>query len=176
MCEASDIYNRPVPHQDDFRAWFTTAGFEDVVQLIFKSPSNPSWPKNQTLKEAARFQLLALTEGLEGVSVGLLTRALEWKPEEVQVLMAKMRPELKNKAIHSYQPQSVYLEWSVSDLLICTTALPSLAGSRTPRLCQKWPRAVPQTLPQASAQYPRRARRALFPPTASQVQKALKLT
>lgn len=102
ICEASAKYHRPVPHHNEFNAWFEEAGFEDVKQFIFKSPTNP-WPKSKTLKESGKFQLLAHLEGLEGISLGLLTRALEWKPEEVKILMAKIRPELRNKAIHSYQ-------------------------------------------------------------------------
>lgn len=74
----------------------------DIRQVVFKSPTNP-WPKNKLLKEAGKFQLLAHLEGLEGISLGLLTRGLDWKAEEVKVLMAKARPELKDRRIHSYQ-------------------------------------------------------------------------
>ena len=106
ICDAAETYNRRVPHHEEFRSWFTRAGFEEVTHFVFKSPSNP-WPKNKMLKEAAKFQLLAHLEGMEGVSVALLTRALEWKLEEVQLLMAQIRPELKDKSIHSYQIQYV---------------------------------------------------------------------
>ena len=78
------------------------AGFENVTEVVLKSPTNP-WPKNKVLKESGRFQLLAHLEGLEGVSLALLTRALRWKPEEVKVLFAKLRPELKDRSIHAYQ-------------------------------------------------------------------------
>lgn len=104
VCEASAKYNRPVPHHDDYKAWFEEAGFQDVTQYVFKSPTNP-WPKSKILKEAGKFQLLAHLEGIEGISLALMTRAMDWKPEEVSVLSARMRPELKDKSIHSYQPQ-----------------------------------------------------------------------
>ncbi|KAL8890695.1 MAG: hypothetical protein Q9215_002203 [Flavoplaca cf. flavocitrina] len=102
LTEAAAKYNRPVPRYTDYIHWFEKAGFTDVRQVIFKCPTNP-WPKNKVLKEAGRFQLLAHIEGLEGVSMGLLTRGLAWKAEEVKVLMAKIRPELKDRGIHSYQ-------------------------------------------------------------------------
>lgn len=102
ITEAAAKYNRPVPRYTDYVHWFEKAGFTDVRQVIFKCPTNP-WPKNKILKEAGKFQLLAHTEGLEGVSMGLLTRGLAWKAEEVKVLMAKIRPELKDRGIHSYQ-------------------------------------------------------------------------
>ncbi|KAL8697101.1 MAG: hypothetical protein Q9224_002470 [Gallowayella concinna] len=102
ITEAAANYNRPIPHYTDYIAWFERAGFVDIRQVVFKSPQNP-WPKNKVLKEAGKFQLLAHTLGLEGVSLGLLTRGLEWKAEEVRVLMAKIRPELKDRGIHAYQ-------------------------------------------------------------------------
>ncbi|KAL8928880.1 MAG: hypothetical protein Q9208_001658 [Pyrenodesmia sp. 3 TL-2023] len=102
ITEAASAYNRPIPHHTDYVSWFEKAGFVDIRQHTFKTPTNP-WPKNKILKEAGKFQLLAHIEGFEGVSIGLLTRGLDWKAEEVKVLMAKVRPELKNRGIHSYQ-------------------------------------------------------------------------
>ena len=104
ICEASAKYNRAIPHHNEYKTWFEEAGFESVTQYVFKSPTNP-WPKNKVLKESGKFQLLAHLEGIEGISLALMTRVLEWKPAEVSVLFAKMRPELKDRSIHSYQPQ-----------------------------------------------------------------------
>ncbi|MCJ1469708.1 hypothetical protein MMC07_008349 [Pseudocyphellaria aurata] len=102
ICEAAEEYNRPIPVFTEYKAWLKEAGFVDVQQVIFKSPTN-SWPKSKLLKEASKFQLLAHIEGTEGISLGLMTRGLHWKAEEVKVLMARLRPELKNRSIHSYQ-------------------------------------------------------------------------
>ena len=104
ICEASAKYNRVIPHHNEYKAWFDDAGFERVTQFVFKSPTNP-WPKNKILKESGKFQLLAHLEGIEGISLALMTRVLGWKPAEVSVLFAKIRPELKDRSIHSYQPQ-----------------------------------------------------------------------
>ncbi|KAL8723084.1 MAG: hypothetical protein Q9225_000555 [Loekoesia sp. 1 TL-2023] len=106
ITEAAANYNRPIPRYTEYVSWFERAGFVDIQQVIIKCPTNP-WPKNKTLKEAGKFQLLAHIEGLEGVSLGLLTRGLDWKAEEVKVLMAKIRPELKDRRIHSYQTKYV---------------------------------------------------------------------
>lgn len=102
IVEAAAKYNRPIPRYTEYKAWFEKAGFTDIQQVVFKSPAN-TWPKDGILKEAGKYQLVAHLEGLEGISLGLFTRGLEWKAEEVKVLMAKIRPEIKNKAIHSYQ-------------------------------------------------------------------------
>lgn len=106
ICEAAEKYNRPIPQHTEYRAMFEKAGFVDVREVFLKSPSNP-WPKDKTLKEIGKFQLLALLDGLEGVSIGLMTRGLDWKAEEVQVLLAKVRSEIKDRSIHAYQPKVV---------------------------------------------------------------------
>ena len=102
IAEAGVKYNRPLPKYDEHYAWFEKAGFVDIQQVFLKSPSNP-WPKDKLLKEVGKFQLLAHLEGLEGVSMGLMCRGLRWKADEVKVLMAKLRSELRNRSIHSYQ-------------------------------------------------------------------------
>jgi hypothetical protein len=102
IIEAGVKYNRPLPKYDEHYAWFVKAGFVDIQQVFLKSPSNP-WPKDKLLKEVGKFQLVAHLEGLEGVTMGLLCRGLQWKADEVKVFMAKLRPELRSRAIHSYQ-------------------------------------------------------------------------
>ena len=106
ICEASKKYNRPIPLHTDYMAMFEKAGFIDLRQVVLKSPTNP-WPKDKTLKEAGKYQMLAHLEGLEGISLALMTRGLGWKAEEVKVLIAKVRDEVKDRNIHSYQPKVV---------------------------------------------------------------------
>ena len=102
IVEAAARYNRPIPRYDEYYDWFVKAGFVDVQQVVLKCPTNP-WPKDKRLKEVGKYQCLAHIEGLEGVSLGLLTRGSKWKADEVSVLMARVRPELKDRSIHSYQ-------------------------------------------------------------------------
>ena len=102
ICDASEQYNRRIPTFNEYKGWLEEAGFVDVKQILFKSPTN-TWPAIKEMKRVGEFQLLTHLEGIEGVSIGLMTRALHWKAEEVRVLMARLRPELKNKDIHSYQ-------------------------------------------------------------------------
>ena len=102
MCEAAENYGRYVPRGTEYKYWLEEAGFVDITEKNFKRPMN-AWPKDKKLKEVGKFQLLNYTEGLEGLSLGLFTRGLQWQPAEVQVLVAKVRAELKDKSIHSYQ-------------------------------------------------------------------------
>ena len=106
ICLAAEKYNRPIPIHTDYVAMLEKAGFVEIRQVILKSPSNP-WPKDKNLKEVGKFQSLALLEGLEGISLALMTRGLKWKADEVKVLIAKVRNELKDRTIHSYQPKVV---------------------------------------------------------------------
>ena len=132
ICDAAVKYNRPLPHHSEYVRWFERAGFVDVKRIYLKSPTNP-WPKDPKLKEVGKFQLIAHIEGLESVSIGLLTRVEEWKLEEVKVLMAKMRPELKDRSIHSYQMKYV--------INICSC----VAQSDFEKRCNRWPKARDST-------------------------------
>ncbi len=42
-------------------------------------------------------------EGLGGLTVGLFTRVLGWTSLEIDILLAKMRTEMKDRSIHSYE-------------------------------------------------------------------------
>ncbi|MCJ1232962.1 hypothetical protein MMC14_000916 [Varicellaria rhodocarpa] len=103
LCQSSTEYGKPVPKHDQYKAWLEEAGFVDVKEYCFKIPVN-TWPKNKQLKEVGKYQLINYTEGCEGLCIGLFTRVLQWQPSEVQVLLARLRAELKDRTIHAYQP------------------------------------------------------------------------
>ena len=44
--------------------------------------------------------MVQLKEGLEGFSLALFTRVLGWSPQEVQVLLSKVRLDLENRNLH----------------------------------------------------------------------------
>ena len=44
--------------------------------------------------------MVQIEEGLEGLTMRLYTQHLKWKPEEVQVLLADVRKEMRNPKIH----------------------------------------------------------------------------
>jgi hypothetical protein len=45
-----------------------------------------------------------LGPGLEGFSLGLFTRVLGWKKEEVETFLAKVRDDMNDRKIHAYLP------------------------------------------------------------------------
>lgn len=44
---------------------------------------------------------MQIEDGLEGFSLRLFTNALGWKAEEVQVMLAKVRKDLRDPKIHA---------------------------------------------------------------------------
>jgi L-cystine uptake protein TcyP (sodium:dicarboxylate symporter family) len=51
-------------------------------------------------KDVGLFNLMQAIDGLEAYSMRLFTTILNWTPEEVKVLCAKVRAELKSKSAH----------------------------------------------------------------------------
>jgi len=84
----------------ELEGWVRAAGFEDVHHERLRLPVG-IWPKDKRLKEVGAFNMLQLKEGLEGFSLRLFTGVLGWTPEEVQVLLSKVRKDLDNKDIHA---------------------------------------------------------------------------
>ena len=111
LCDASGDYGRPVPRHTEYKQWFEEAGFVDVEEYLFKIPFN-SWPKKKQLKEVGKYQLINYSEGCEGLCIGLFTRVLHWQLAEVQVLLAKLRSEFRDRTIHAYQPLSVFASFT----------------------------------------------------------------
>jgi hypothetical protein len=42
--------------------------------------------------------------GVEGLSMAVFTRVLQWSKEATDVLLVDVRKDMKNKAIHAYWP------------------------------------------------------------------------
>jgi len=77
------------------------AGFEDVQEHVFKWPIG-TWPKDRAMREIGLWSRENTVEALEGLAIGPLTRHLGWSADEVKILCAKARADIKNSAIHSY--------------------------------------------------------------------------
>lgn len=87
------------------RASLEKAGFVDIQEKVYKVPLGP-WARDLVFKELGLLHHQHWSTGLEGYCMLLLTKfgaPTPWKPEEVQVFLAKVRAELKNHAIHGYQ-------------------------------------------------------------------------
>jgi hypothetical protein len=88
------------PH---FASWVREAGFIDVVEKVYAWPQN-SWPKGEKQKALGRLILANLLKGLSGVSLGIMTRGLGMRKEEVEEELANVRRNLQDTKIHAYYP------------------------------------------------------------------------
>jgi hypothetical protein len=86
-----------------YPSMFAAAGFVDITVRRFKWPSN-EWPRNKKYKEMGRwnFAHMAGNKGLEGLSMGFLTRVMGMTREETEILCEGARREIGDLRIHAY--------------------------------------------------------------------------
>ncbi len=77
------------------------AGFENVTERVVYVPVN-TWPRGQKNKLLGAISLQNMLEGIESLSKAVLTRVWLWSPEQIEVFLAAVRADLKNKAVHAY--------------------------------------------------------------------------
>jgi hypothetical protein len=82
--------------------WLRDAGFVDIHVRWYNWPIG-TWAKQKKNKIVGRWCLADVDNALES-AVAMLTRALGWSIEEVQVLQAQVRNEMKAQKIHTYIP------------------------------------------------------------------------
>lgn len=94
------IGRKGVCNPDLIETQMANAGFVNITRRNFKLPLGP-WCKDKTLKQAGLYTL-TLADGLHGLSVKIFTQLLGWSVDEMEVLLAQCRKELKRKDIHAY--------------------------------------------------------------------------
>ena len=87
----------------DFKKQMEDAGFQNVEVREYKLPIGP-WPLDPKLKEVGLFQLAAMLEGIDGLTLALWTRFLGWDDKEITVFLHQVKSEFKRAKIHSYWP------------------------------------------------------------------------
>jgi hypothetical protein len=108
LCEAARKIGQPMGSDacDLYVQQMEAAGFVDVQQRMFMWPSN-SWPRDKFMKELGRWNQVNCLDGLEGFCLALLSRVQGWSKLEVDVLVAQVTADFKNKGIHAYFPMPV---------------------------------------------------------------------
>ncbi|MCJ1306948.1 hypothetical protein MMC25_000592 [Agyrium rufum] len=86
----------PGPH---LKKWVEDAGFVDVQHSLHPIPIG-TWPADKHLKEIGAWNFLQIMEGLEGFCYAIFSRMLGYTKEEVDVLCAKIRSELRDPKQH----------------------------------------------------------------------------
>ncbi|RDW85977.1 S-adenosyl-L-methionine-dependent methyltransferase-10 [Coleophoma crateriformis] len=86
--------------------WVRGAGFTNIEHKVYKIPLGP-WPADKHLKMLGAYNYLMLMQGIEAFSLRLFINVLKWSYEEVQVLLTKVRNDLKDRRIHAYTEMHV---------------------------------------------------------------------
>ncbi|KAK3675896.1 hypothetical protein LTR78_004088 [Recurvomyces mirabilis] len=108
LCHAARNLGRPMGSDvsEKYEEWMRDAGFVDIQQRMFMWPSN-NWPRDPYMKELGRWNQVNILDGLEGFCLALLTRGLGWTKQEVDVFVARVGRDLKDRRIHAYFPMPV---------------------------------------------------------------------
>ncbi|KAL2198336.1 S-adenosyl-L-methionine-dependent methyltransferase [Corynascus similis CBS 632.67] len=96
---ARKIGREPCPGPK-LEGWVKDAGFTNVTHHRFRFPIG-TWPKDPKMKQVGMYNISQVMTGLEGFSLRLYCDVLGWKKDEVLVLLAQVRSELKDPKIHA---------------------------------------------------------------------------
>ncbi|MCJ1224937.1 Secondary metabolism regulator lae1 [Toensbergia leucococca] len=99
--DATARASRSIAYQRNTQQMLQSQGFVDIEETVIRLPFN-SWPSDSHQKEIGRWYNLGLTEGLEAVSLGPLTRCFQWPPADVRRLVTEIKPAICNKRYHAY--------------------------------------------------------------------------
>lgn len=83
------------------KKWVTDAGFEDVTETVMVLPVG-TWPKDKHLKTIGSWNFTQLNEGIEAFCTYLFMNQLGWSQEEVSVLAAGVRKQIRDPKVHVY--------------------------------------------------------------------------
>ncbi|RKK34310.1 hypothetical protein BFJ68_g17505 [Fusarium oxysporum] len=108
ICEGAAKFGKPLDSVPQWLDKMQAAGFVEVKQEIRKIPFG-SWPKDPTLKEIGRHSIIQENQLIDSYTPGIFSRVLGWDQTEIQVLMARVKNDLNNPAIHLYVP--TYFIW-----------------------------------------------------------------
>jgi len=101
LLDATDRAYRPLAYNVETRAMLERQGFVEIQEQVIKVPLNP-WPADPFLKDVGRWYNLGLTQGLEALTLGPLTRMSSWKQADVDRLIADAKREICSKKYHAY--------------------------------------------------------------------------
>ncbi|EOO00873.1 putative umta methyltransferase family protein [Phaeoacremonium minimum UCRPA7] len=108
LFEGAAKFGKPLDIAPKWKNKVEATGFVDVQERILKLPVG-TWPKDAKLKEVGSLQYYQQLQAVDSYTPGMIARVLGWSDPEVQVLMAKVKSELKDPTIHLYLP--VHFVW-----------------------------------------------------------------
>jgi hypothetical protein len=101
VCRAAEQLGRPLTNSKYYGRWMWDAGFVDIVKRHFYWPLDTRLPhiEQRLIGKWAQRNLL---DGVEAMSMALLTRGLKWTSDQVEAFLAGVRDELTDGTTHCY--------------------------------------------------------------------------
>ncbi|KAK4175930.1 S-adenosyl-L-methionine-dependent methyltransferase [Triangularia setosa] len=103
LIKSMEAMHRPLSAAQNWKSLMEEAGFEDVVEYIYKWPTN-GWPRDPKYKRLGQWALYDMDQVLEAAILAPITRALGWSHEEALLLAANARKVLRDPKVHAYWP------------------------------------------------------------------------
>ena len=103
---AAEKAGRPIGLEHLERPMVERAGLSFSKSRTFEVPLG-TYPTDPVRKVAGKMAMIATLEGLEAVSLRLLTRHLAWKEEDVKNLCAKVQEEVMNPDSCAFIPLQI---------------------------------------------------------------------
>lgn len=104
--EAGKTIGVDVTKSANYKRWMKEAGFVDVVDHIFKAPSN-SWPKHPTLKTIGGYQLETLVASMKTLDKFILLTGIDQSLADR--LLPRVIEDMANLDYHIWYPLYVFL-------------------------------------------------------------------
>lgn len=101
LFEATRRNFRPLAYNTEIRAMLQKEEFLDIQEEVIRIPLNP-WPDDSQEKDVARWYNLALTQGLEAMTLGPMHRIYGWTKDDVTRLITEVRRDICNRKIRAY--------------------------------------------------------------------------
>ncbi|KAJ4250119.1 hypothetical protein NW762_011929 [Fusarium torreyae] len=109
ICKGAEKFGKPLDSAPLWLEKLKAVGFVEVQQEVRKLPFG-SWPRDPTLKEIGRHAIIQEEQLIDSYTPGIFSRVLGWEEEAIRVLIAKVKKDLNNPAIHLYVP--TYTVWA----------------------------------------------------------------
>lgn len=104
--ECHERLQRELQVLESMRQHMTNGGFANVTEHRFKWPIGP-WPRDPDLKHLGQWARAHVETGLENWTLRLLTSVLGWTADEVRLLCANVRSELRDPRVHAIHRMNV---------------------------------------------------------------------
>ncbi|KAK3994973.1 hypothetical protein QBC44DRAFT_37791 [Cladorrhinum sp. PSN332] len=79
------------------------SGFVNVTERVLQIPIG-TWPKNKVLKTVGLYWRTILTDGIQAIALGPLTRGCGWSTNDVEMLLVEVRKAYKDNSHLLYMP------------------------------------------------------------------------